>query len=79
VKPAARTAREVGLEVVRPVRDVLQALAAGGQEVAVHRRRVVPLLDELDLQVARVAERDRDVDRRRLPRYVNSVIGARSK
>ena len=47
--------------VFRPARPVLEPLAPRSQEVAVHARRLAALLDQLDLHVARVRERDRHV------------------
>src|SRR6185369_10719471 len=48
--------------VDRPTRPVLHAFASGGEEVAVHAGRLATLLDELELNVARVGERDRHMD-----------------
>jgi hypothetical protein len=54
------------LVVVRPVGDVLQPLAPGVEELLVHRGCVVVLLDELELDVAAVGQRDRRRRRRRV-------------
>jgi hypothetical protein len=42
---------------------VLGARATGIEELAVHRRRVVALLDELDLDITRVGQRDAQLNR----------------
>src|SRR6185312_16059650 len=46
-----------GLIITGPVRHVLQALAAGVEKLLVHRRRVVALLDQFDLEIAGIGER----------------------
>ena len=48
--------------VLGPARPVLQPLVAGGQEVAPHAGGVAPLLDQLDLHVPGIGERDREVN-----------------
>src|SRR5882672_5123409 len=45
------------LIVAGPVRHVLQAFAAGVEELLVHRGRIVALLDQLDLEIAGIGER----------------------
>ena len=51
------------LIVVALVRHVLHALAVIPEVIAVHRRRVVALLDQFDLQVAGIGQRDAHLDR----------------
>src|SRR5262245_14065174 len=58
-------ARDVGVVRLGPVGDVLEAGVPGVEERLVHRRHVVPLLHELDLQRAGIRERDRHFDRLR--------------
>jgi hypothetical protein len=45
-----------GLVVGGPEGQVLEALAPGGEELPVEGGRVVVLLDQLDLQIARVGQ-----------------------
>ena len=59
LEAALGEARHVVIEILRPVGDVLQAAALGLHEVAVHRRRIVALLDQFDLHRAGIGERDR--------------------
>ena len=65
-EPGLDVARDVGVELVRAVADVLQALVTGGDEVAIQRRGVVALLDQLHLEIARIGKGERHVHRRRL-------------
>ena len=51
-------AGKVPIEFLRPIRHMLKTLASSGQKVATHRRGVVPLLDQFDLQWAGVREGD---------------------
>jgi hypothetical protein len=55
-------APQVGLVVDRPAGPVLHALMPGGEEVAVHARGFAALLDQLDLHVAGIGQRDGDVN-----------------
>src|SRR3954453_16204304 len=50
------------LVVVAPVGHVLEAFVAGLEEFPVQRRRVVALLDQLDLEVAGIGQRDAHLD-----------------
>jgi len=45
---------------------VLKALATRIQKIHIHRRCVVALLDELDLEITRIAERNAHLDGGRL-------------
>ena len=58
---------ELGFEVVDEHTDMMEALLARREHVAVDRRRVVVLFDELNVHVAEVAERIR---------HVGFVVGA---
>src|SRR5262245_5594079 len=46
------------LVVGAPVGHVLQSLAMLAQEIEIHRRRVIALLDQFDLQVSGIGERN---------------------
>src|SRR3990172_2205844 len=48
--------------VLGPARPVLQPLVPGRQEVTVHAGGIAALLDQLDLHVTRIGERDREVN-----------------
>jgi hypothetical protein len=50
------------LIVVAPVRHVLHAFAVRPKVIQVHRRGVVALLDQFDLQVAGISQRDAHLD-----------------
>ena len=52
------------LIIVRPPGHVLQTLAVVAQEIEIHGGRIVALLDQFDLQVVGIGERDRELDRR---------------
>src|ERR1700722_370180 len=70
--PRSRRGGDGGVEVLAPERHVVEADPAAVGEFLVDARGLVFLLDELDLQLARVGERDRD-DRSRGPTSIHAV------
>src|SRR6266446_6468561 len=48
--------------VLRPARPVLHPLMAGAEKIAVEARVVAALLDQLQLDIARIRERDRHLE-----------------
>jgi hypothetical protein len=48
--------------VHRPARPVLQALVPSGEKIAIHARRPVPLLDQLELHLAGIGQRYGNLD-----------------
>ena len=52
---------------------MLQALAVVAQKIEIHGRRVIALLDQLDLEIAGIGERDRKLDGRFLAAIAEPV------
>src|SRR5712691_330434 len=56
-----------------PIRDMLESFTPGLEEVTIHRRGIIVLLNQLDLQGARISQGDAESGGRRLPAVAEVV------
>src|SRR5262245_37281365 len=64
---------EVCIHRFRPIRDMLKSCTPGLEKVTIHRRSVVVLLNQLDLQSARIGQGDAERGGRRFPAVAEVV------
>src|SRR5262245_37973511 len=64
---------EVCIHRFRPIGDMLESFTSGLEKVTIHRRSVVMLLNQLDLQSARIGQGDAESGGRRFPTIAKVV------